>query len=177
MDLHDRYGHALARHAPGPLSVEIGSDTVTRFRSQKAAGLFAYLALFPRRIHAREELADLFWPDADPEAGCTNPRSALASLRRQLEPPGVEAGGSVSVACRAPFCVRHSGAVVTASRPPSRRVRGGSVVAVRRHSTVPLLTNRDGNHDISWTGTTGFCSALIMPSQREHRQHPAFPAH
>ncbi len=76
----------------GALRAERGAETVTRFRSQKAGGLLAYLALFPRRVHAREELADLFWPDADPEAGRMNLRSVLSSLRRQLEPPGVEAG-------------------------------------------------------------------------------------
>ena len=77
----------------GALRAEPGGaqQAVTRFRSQKYGALLAYLALFPR-FHPREELADLFWPDADPEAGRTNLRTALSSLRRQLEPPGVAAG-------------------------------------------------------------------------------------
>jgi DNA-binding SARP family transcriptional activator len=81
----------------GGLRAERGDDIVSRFRSQKIGALLAYLALFPQRAHAREELADLLWPDADPEAGRANLRGALASLRRQLEPPGTPAG-SVLVA-------------------------------------------------------------------------------
>src|SRR5206468_2260594 len=37
-------------------------------------------------------LVDLFWPGEDFEAARHNLRQALTSLRRQLEPPGVEAG-------------------------------------------------------------------------------------
>jgi predicted ATPase/DNA-binding SARP family transcriptional activator/Flp pilus assembly protein TadD len=80
----------------GGLRVENGETTITRFRSQKNAALLAYLALFRHRNHSREELADLLWPDADVESGRTNLRTALASLRRQLEPPGI-AMGSVLV--------------------------------------------------------------------------------
>lgn len=52
----------------------------------------AFLALHPKRLHPREELIDLFWPDSDLEAGRASLRTALASLRRQLEPPGVPSG-------------------------------------------------------------------------------------
>jgi predicted ATPase/DNA-binding SARP family transcriptional activator len=76
----------------GGLRAERGDEVVTRFRSQKIGALLAYLALFPQRPHAREELAGLFWPDAEPEAARTNLRTALSSLRRQLEPPGTMAG-------------------------------------------------------------------------------------
>jgi predicted ATPase/DNA-binding SARP family transcriptional activator/uncharacterized protein HemY len=81
----------------GGLRAERGGEVVSRFRSQKIGALLAYLSLFPQRAHAREELADLLWPDADPESGRANLRVALASLRRQLEPPGTPAG-SVLVA-------------------------------------------------------------------------------
>src|ERR1041384_4710388 len=76
----------------GGLRAARGSESITRFRSQKIAALLAYLALFPNRVHAREELADLLWPDAALEAGRTNLRTGLSSLRRQLEPPGTPAG-------------------------------------------------------------------------------------
>ena len=79
-------------HLLGGLRLERGQEVITRFRSQKFGALLAYLALFPNRVHSREELADLLWPDADMEAGRTNLRTALASLRRQLEPPGTPAG-------------------------------------------------------------------------------------
>ncbi|MES2461235.1 MAG: BTAD domain-containing putative transcriptional regulator, partial [Armatimonadota bacterium] len=61
------------------------SEIITRFRSQRYAALLSYLALYPNRQHSREELADMLWPEADPTAARTNLRTALASLRRQLE--------------------------------------------------------------------------------------------
>lgn len=76
----------------GGLRAERGDNTLTRFRSQKFAALLAYLALFPRRVHTREELADLLWPDADVESARGNLRTALASLRRDLEPEDVPSG-------------------------------------------------------------------------------------
>jgi DNA-binding SARP family transcriptional activator len=79
-------------HLLGGLRLVQGPQTITRFRSQKFGALLAYLALFPNRLHSREELADLLWPDADPDAARVNLRSALSSLRRQLEPPGSPAG-------------------------------------------------------------------------------------
>lgn len=59
----------------------------TRFRTQKIASLLAYLALH-RETQAREALIEIFWPNTDLKHGQTNLRAALASLRRQLEPPG-----------------------------------------------------------------------------------------
>lgn len=66
--------------------------TITRFRSQKIAELLGYLACHPHRQHPREELIDLLWPEAPLDTGRANLRTALASLRRQLEPPGVPTG-------------------------------------------------------------------------------------
>ncbi len=80
----------------GGLRIEQAAHSVTRFRTHKAGALLAYLALYPR-FHPREELAELFWPEAEPEAARANLRTVLASLRRQLEPPGSPAG-SVLVA-------------------------------------------------------------------------------
>src|SRR5579871_454339 len=82
----------------GGLQVQQGDQVVSRFRTQKTASLLAYLAYFRKRAHQRDDLIALFWPEADPEAGRTSLRTALSSLRRQLEPPG--AGGSVLVAGR-----------------------------------------------------------------------------
>ena len=62
---------------------------VARFRTRKTATLLAFLAVHPDRAHPREELIDLHWPDAGQEPGRLSLRTALASLRRQLEPPGV----------------------------------------------------------------------------------------
>ena len=66
---------------------------VTRFSTRKTAALMAYLAYhFKYSPHPRELLIDMLWPEADLEAGRASLRTALASLRRQLEPPGVPAG-------------------------------------------------------------------------------------
>lgn len=76
----------------GGLRAEHAERTVTRFRSRNIGALLAYLAFYRRRSHAREELAEMLWPGAEPHVGRANLRTALASLRRQLEPPGVPAG-------------------------------------------------------------------------------------
>jgi predicted ATPase len=83
----------------GWLRAQQGDVTVTRFRTRKTALLLARLALFPNRAHPREELADLFWPEADLEAGRNNLKQSLSVLRRLLEPPGT-AAGSVLIADR-----------------------------------------------------------------------------
>ena len=69
-----------------------GTVAITRFRSQKTASLFAYLASHPERNHPREAIVDQFWPDDDPEAGRNSLRVALAALRRELEPDPLVAG-------------------------------------------------------------------------------------
>lgn len=76
----------------GGLRVMQAERTITRFRSQKTGALLAYLALHPRRTHAREHLIDLLWPDDAPEAARRSLRVSLSSLRRQIEPPGTPAG-------------------------------------------------------------------------------------
>ena len=80
----------------GKLSARRGDQTMTRFASSRVAALLARLALFPHRDHPREELIDLLWPDSDLDAGRLNLRVALASLRRQLEPPDVPPGSVLS---------------------------------------------------------------------------------
>src|SRR5438132_9357661 len=76
----------------GCLRVIHGHRTITRFRTKKAAALLAYLAFNLGRQISRDELIELLWPDADPEKGRMSLRTALASLRRQLEPPGGPVG-------------------------------------------------------------------------------------
>jgi len=67
----------------GPLRVLRGDLRITRFVSQRAAGLLAYLALHGNRSHTRERLVDLLWPDLAPEAGRDNltPRSPRSGGR------------------------------------------------------------------------------------------------
>src|SRR5438874_990101 len=69
-----------------------GDRVVSRFRSRRAGALLAYLAYHSHRSHPREQLIEFLWPGAVPAAGRTILRAELASLRRQLEPPGVPSG-------------------------------------------------------------------------------------
>src|SRR5690242_12989392 len=95
----------------GGLRVLRDSQVIERFRTQRAAALLAFLAYFPDKEHSREMLIDMLWPEAPPEAGAARLRQELASLRRQIEPPGVPAG---SVFSGRRLCVRlNSTAVVT----------------------------------------------------------------
>jgi predicted ATPase/DNA-binding SARP family transcriptional activator len=60
-----------------------------RLQTRKAGGLLAYLAYFRNRAHPRDALVELFWPEANLDAGRQNLRQALFSLRRQWDTPGV----------------------------------------------------------------------------------------
>ncbi|HLK56595.1 MAG TPA: winged helix-turn-helix domain-containing protein, partial [Chthonomonadaceae bacterium] len=72
------------------------ADTLhTRFRTQKAASLLAYLALHLHQSQPRERLLDLFWANRPIEVGRDNLSTTLAQLRRQLEPVGVAAGSVI----------------------------------------------------------------------------------
>jgi len=66
----------------GKLRAVQGNRVITRFRTEKTAGLLAYLAYHIGLPHPREVLAELFWPGAEPGAGRASLRVALASLRR-----------------------------------------------------------------------------------------------
>jgi DNA-binding SARP family transcriptional activator/class 3 adenylate cyclase len=98
----------------GGLRAECEQHTISRFRTQKTGWLLAYLACSLKRIHSRDELAARFWPDADPEVGRTNLRTALSSLRRQLEPPGTPAG-AVLVADRVSVCLNPEAVTIDAA--------------------------------------------------------------
>lgn len=82
----------------GPV-LETPSGEVTRhFRSQKVGALLAYLALRLGQPCPREELYFALWPEEDDMAAVSNRlRFTLASLRRQLEPPGVPFGSVLDV--------------------------------------------------------------------------------
>ncbi|HLV81592.1 MAG TPA: AAA family ATPase [Chthonomonadaceae bacterium] len=83
----------------GRLRVEREGEEVLHFRTQKTGALLAYLAYFRDRAHPREELIDQFWQEADLDSGRASLRTALAALRRLLEPSGV-AADSVLIADR-----------------------------------------------------------------------------
>lgn len=67
-------------------------NVISRFESRRVVALLAYLALYPETRHPREVLVDRLWPEASIESGRNRLKQALASLRRQLEPPGTPPG-------------------------------------------------------------------------------------
>jgi predicted ATPase len=95
----------------GGLRVVGAGRLVTAFESRKTAALLAYLALHPERLQAREVLVGLLWPEIELSVGRNRLKQSLASLRRQLEPPGV-AAGAVLVADRFGIGVRSEAVTV-----------------------------------------------------------------
>src|SRR5579872_746027 len=75
----------------GGLTVHSDLRQVTRFRTQKAASLLAYLAGHTTP-QPREILLALLWPEAEPDVARHNLSNALSFLRHLLEPPGVSPG-------------------------------------------------------------------------------------
>lgn len=84
----------------GAVEASLGTTIVSRFRTRKAASLLAFLAYNLQRDHARDELADRFWPDAPGESSRNSLKQELAGLRRVLEPVGTVESGSVLIATR-----------------------------------------------------------------------------
>lgn len=76
----------------GGLRVEGGDRVLTRFRTQKAGVLLAYLAYHLQRPHLREQLIEMLWPESELGAGRNNLSKELYALRQALEPPGVPRG-------------------------------------------------------------------------------------
>jgi predicted ATPase/DNA-binding SARP family transcriptional activator len=69
-----------------------GDNVISRFRTRRVGMLLAYLAYHAGKGHDRAEIAELLWPDGDPDKSGANLRQALASLRRQIEIPPLPAG-------------------------------------------------------------------------------------
>jgi len=82
----------------GGLTVVRQGDREMRVRSKKAGGVLGYLAYFRGQAFSREALADIYWPECDPDTARQNLRAALSILRRQLEPTGFE--GTMLIADR-----------------------------------------------------------------------------
>ena len=79
-------GEAQIWHARflGATRVEGPRGPVERLRTRSAFALLAFVVLNRSRVHSREELADRFWPEDDPEAARGKLRLALHSIRSAL---------------------------------------------------------------------------------------------
>jgi DNA-binding SARP family transcriptional activator/tetratricopeptide (TPR) repeat protein len=69
----------------GSFQAEWQSGRPLAVSSKKACGLLAYLALQPERMHSREVLADLLWPESGPEQSRASLRQAIVTLRRDCD--------------------------------------------------------------------------------------------
>jgi DNA-binding SARP family transcriptional activator len=79
----------------GGLRANCGERVIAHFRTQKTGSLLAYLARHCERSHSREFLAELLWPESEPESSRMRLRTALSSLRQELEPEDAAAGSVI----------------------------------------------------------------------------------
>jgi predicted ATPase len=124
----------------GTLSAERDGETITHFRSQKTAALFAFLCVHaPQgRSHGREEIVELFWPEQDLEAGRNSLRVALSFLRRALEPPPASPG-SVLVTNRTHVRLRAEAIRTDVAAFEEALARGETRPALRLYEAGPFL--------------------------------------
>jgi diguanylate cyclase (GGDEF)-like protein len=66
-----------------------GQEVSTGFRTKKERALLAYLAVEANRLHPREVLGELLWPDRPEGYARTNLRQALLGLRRAIGGAGM----------------------------------------------------------------------------------------
>ncbi len=78
-------------HLLGRLAVEREGEMITRFPTYKTGALLALLAWRRGEMLSREQVVDMFWPDADLEAGRQSLRTALTAIRRLLDGGGKDA--------------------------------------------------------------------------------------
>ena len=76
----------------GSFRVGLDGEAIDAFKSNKVRGLLAYLAVEAQRVHRRDSLAALLWPEWPDKEARTNLRYALSNLRsavgdREAEPP------------------------------------------------------------------------------------------
>lgn len=113
----------------GPVLETATGEQIRRFRSRKVGALLAYLALHLGRHCPREELADAIWPEESDSRTVSNRlRVALASLRKQMEPPGVPFGSVLDVSMPGCVCLR-SAAIWCDTAEADRAFRAGDAAA------------------------------------------------
>jgi len=79
----------------GTFQLRNEEHVISRFRTRRVGLLLAYLAYYAGKSHDRAEVAEMLWPEGDPDKMSANLRQALASLRRQIEVPPVPSGGII----------------------------------------------------------------------------------
>ncbi len=78
----------------GDIALSSGGRQVRRLRANKYAFVLAYFCIHSGRAFSREVLIAQYWPDSDLDLGRSCLRTAMASLRRQLDAPDLFLEGS-----------------------------------------------------------------------------------
>ena len=73
----------------GGFRVTTEGDTPLVFSQRKLMALLAYLALQPDRMHSRDNLIGLLWPDMPEDKARVSLRVALNTLRKTLQVTGL----------------------------------------------------------------------------------------
>jgi DNA-binding SARP family transcriptional activator len=68
----------------GELQIQVNGKQIHQHIPAKSQALLIYLAVEHDRIHNRESLAELLWPERPPDTGRNNLRQALWNLRKHL---------------------------------------------------------------------------------------------
>lgn len=69
----------------GSLQIQ-GADDAIPLKEKKLRSLLAYLLLHPHTVHRREMLADMLWPEGEPERVRRNLSDLLYRLQKEIEP-------------------------------------------------------------------------------------------
>ncbi|MFY1671357.1 AAA family ATPase [Plantactinospora sp. WMMB334] len=89
----------------GDVSIQRGGRSLT-FPPGKALELFCYLLIHRDRAHAREAVAEMLWPEAEPGAGRKNLRQALWRLNTTMPDRSDEHGAGSALVVIDPGWVR-----------------------------------------------------------------------
>lgn len=119
----------------GAVEARRGATVMDHWPTRAHTLLLARLALWPERLHPREELVRLIWPGADEAVGRNRLRQALSSLRSLLEADG---GPPVIDADRLGLRVR-PGLLLCDVLALRRALQRRDVAAVRRLAMGDLL--------------------------------------
>lgn len=75
---------AIAVHCLGAFQVLVGFEPIDDWNGHKSLSVFKYLLIHRRVPVPKESLAEVFWPEAEPEAARRNLHQAIYSLRQTL---------------------------------------------------------------------------------------------
>lgn len=79
---------SLVIHCLGPFRVYNSLNLIEKWPGLKCKSIFKYMIFHRRNPIHREVLVELFWPDAELDAGCRNLYQAIYTLRRALRAGG-----------------------------------------------------------------------------------------